>query len=255
MAITGATGSKRLSLYLLMGQSNMSGRGKVQAIDRRTHPRIFMLDAQLRWRPAREPVHFDKPGRCGTGPAMAFARVMAKQDPEAIIGLIPCSVGGSPLEKWQKGVELYKTAIARAELACQSGELAGILWHHGETDSIHEETARTYGTRLYRMISNLRQDLGCPGLVVVVGGLGDFLTDRIERKWLHLVNAALESLPTVVTSTAYVDASGLGPGEDGLHFSAQAARELGRRYAQAMLSLAKISKERIRSASKVGLSI
>jgi len=252
VAIAGATGSKRLSLYLLMGQSNMSGRGKVEAIDRRTHSRILMLDAQLRWQPASEPVHFDKPWKCGTGPAMAFARVMTEQDPEATIGLIPCAVGGSLLEKWQKGAELYETAIARAEVARRAGELVGILWHHGETDSIHEETARTYGARLYRMIGALRQDLGCPGLAVVVGGLGNFLADRIDRNWLHVVNAELEGLPTVIQGTAYVDASGLGPSEDGLHFSTQAAQELGRRFAEAMLSLIEVSVDLYEASSSVG---
>lgn len=54
MAIADAAGSKRLSLYLLMGQSNMSGRGRLEAIDHRTHSRILMLDAQLRWQPASE---------------------------------------------------------------------------------------------------------------------------------------------------------------------------------------------------------
>ena len=36
-------------LFLLVGQSNMAGRGKVEASDRKPHPRVLMLTKDLKW--------------------------------------------------------------------------------------------------------------------------------------------------------------------------------------------------------------
>src|SRR5690606_20034235 len=46
-------------LYLLVGQSNMAGRGKVEEVDKEVHPRVFSLGKESTWVPAQEPLHFD----------------------------------------------------------------------------------------------------------------------------------------------------------------------------------------------------
>ena len=66
-----------MHLFLLAGQSNMAGRGEVEAQDRATHPRIWMLDRHGQWVPAADPLHFDKPV-AGVGPGLAFARVLVE---------------------------------------------------------------------------------------------------------------------------------------------------------------------------------
>ena len=86
-----------LHLYILMGQSNMAGRGTVEAIDSQPHPRVFALKSNNEWGPATEPLHWDKPERIGVGPGYAFGRAMAEQDPSVQIGLIPAAVGGSSI--------------------------------------------------------------------------------------------------------------------------------------------------------------
>jgi len=48
-------------IYLLMGQSNMAGRGVIEAIDTITHPRVLMLEKDKHWVPAKAPIHSDKP--------------------------------------------------------------------------------------------------------------------------------------------------------------------------------------------------
>ena len=57
-------------LYLLVGQSNMAGRGEIQQEDNTPHPRVLMLSKENRWQPAVEPLHFDKPDIVGTGPGL-----------------------------------------------------------------------------------------------------------------------------------------------------------------------------------------
>src|SRR5690625_1504544 len=50
---------KSLDLYLLVGQSNMAGRGELEEVDREVHPRVFALGPEDSWEPASEPLHFD----------------------------------------------------------------------------------------------------------------------------------------------------------------------------------------------------
>ena len=48
-----------LDIVLLAGQSNMAGRGPIEASDRVPAPHVWMLDREGHWRPAVEPVHYD----------------------------------------------------------------------------------------------------------------------------------------------------------------------------------------------------
>lgn len=87
---------EKLHLYLLIGQSNMAGRGVVEAKDRVAHPRALKFTKENTWAPATDPLHFDKPTIAGVGLGSSFARAMAEASPDATIGLIPCAVGGTP---------------------------------------------------------------------------------------------------------------------------------------------------------------
>ena len=92
-----------LQLFLLIGQSNMAGRGVPEAEDQQTNPRIWMLTKELSWVPARDPMHFDKPAVIGVGPGLAFAKQLASTYPTINIGLIPSAVGGSGINVWRPG--------------------------------------------------------------------------------------------------------------------------------------------------------
>ncbi len=228
---------ERFHLYLLLGQSNMAGRG-TPIPDRQTEdPRLLSLNPEGRWVLARDPLH-PKIGRTepGIGPGLAFAREMLKADPAISIGLVPCAVGGSPLRRWTKGADLYEQALARARLAASAGVLKGVLWHQGETDSASQASADTYETRLTQMIRDLRQDLGRPELPIVVGQLGDFLTPE-KQPFADTVRSALKRLPTTLSRVGYADSAGLGHKGDQLHFSAAAQEEMGIRFARAMRAL------------------
>src|SRR5438477_13185158 len=84
-----------LQLFMLIGQSNMAGRGRIEAADREPIPRVLMLNKELEWVPAVDPVHFDKPDIAGVGIARTFGRVLAAANPSATVGLIPAAVGGT----------------------------------------------------------------------------------------------------------------------------------------------------------------
>jgi len=218
-------------IFLLIGQSNMAGRGVVEPQDLVPHPRIFKQTEAKSWVPAVDPLHFDKPQLIGVGLGSSFARAVAAADPQAVIGLVPAAFGGTSLDEWAPDGKLYANAVERARLALSRGaRLRGILWHQGEADRAPEKMA-TYPQRFARLIARLRSDLNAPGVPVIVGEL---FTGRPENA---AMNAVLSALPATVGRCASVPATGLTDNGDQTHFDNVALREFGRRYAAAFLKL------------------
>ncbi|MFT3992018.1 MAG: sialate O-acetylesterase [Luteolibacter sp.] len=225
-------------IYLLMGQSNMAGRGKLEPQTKNT--RVLALAADGQWTLAKDPMH-PKQGRTepGIGPGIPFAVEMLKTDPKITIGLVPCAVGGSPLKSWVKKGKNYTTAIERAKSVEQFGTIKGVLWHQGETDSMKQGDADTYEKRLTQMFSDLRADLGQPNLPIVVGQIGEFVSENPKFPFTEPVRAALVNIPKVVTHTGFADSAGLKDKGDKLHFDTAAQKELGKHYAHAMYEVQK----------------
>ncbi len=163
-----------MQLFLLVGQSNMAGRGMVEPEDEVEDPHIFMQTKEKQWVPARDPMHFDKPKVAGVGPGLSFARTLLKTDPNINIGMIPAARGGSNIREWKaRNDGFYAWAMQRAKKAGENGTLRGILWHQGEADCTDENTA-AYAGRFSAMIQQMRTDLGNENLPVVIGELGYF---------------------------------------------------------------------------------
>jgi hypothetical protein len=197
-------------------------------------PGVVMLNKEKAWVPAIDPVHFDKPSIAGVGIPRSFAKVLLKANPTVKIGLIPAAVGGTSLDQWKAGGELYHNALERARFALKSGRLRGILWHQGEGDSAKEELAKSYRERFAAMIHQLREDLEVPDLPVVVGELGEF---HHSTPFNDFLNHELALMPFTVRHCAFASSAGLTDKGDGTHFDAPSAREFGRRYGLAFLSL------------------
>ena len=233
---------QKLHLFLLVGQSNMAGRGRIAEQDKQPHPRVLALSKDLEWKPAVAPLHFDKPGIVGVGIGGTFGREVAKTDPDITVGLIPCAVGGSPIDAWVEGAFYKPTkshpwddAIKRAKHALQHGELKGILWHQGESDS-KEGLAETYEKKLHALIARFRKELDAPNVPFIGGQMGQFK----ERPWSDAkkrVDQAHRDLGSKVFRAAFVNSDGLNHKGDKVHFNAAGFRELGRRYAKAYFDL------------------
>jgi hypothetical protein len=229
-------------LFLLIGQSNMAGRGVVEDAHRLPIPRVLMLDRSGAWVPAVDPMHFDKP-IAGVGLGRSFAARVADSNPGITVGLIPAAVGGSAIDAWTPGgfdaatkTHPWDDAMARATVAMASGTLKGVLWHQGESDA-KEALAPEYGRKLEALVARLRETLGAPDLPVIVGQLGAF-EGAPWNDAVKMVDAAHRQLPGRVARTAFVSSEGLTDKGDRLHFDTRSLHELGRRYADAYLSLA-----------------
>lgn len=231
----------KFHLFLLVGQSNMAGRGIVEPQDKTPHPRVLMLDKAGKWVPAVDPLHFDK-SAAGVGLGKTFGQIVAEATPGATIGLIPCAVGGSPIEVWSPGVFYPATkvypwddAMKRAAVALPAGTLKGILWHQGESDST-AALAPPYEARLHDLIARLRRELHAPDAPFIAGQMGKFAGVPWKPE-AEVVDRAHQDLPKKVARTAFVSAEGLNHKGDKVHFDAASYRELGKRYAKAFLDL------------------
>jgi len=230
-------------LFLLVGQSNMAGRGVVEEQDKAVNPRVLMLSKDGQWVPAMDPLHFDK-AAAGVGLGRTFAQIIAEKNPGVTIGLIPCAVGGSPIDAWQPGVFYPPTKshpwddmVKRVGLALPAGTLKGILWHQGESDST-EALAPAYGAKLRDLIKRMRELVKAPDVPFIAGQMGKFEGVPWNPAKVH-VDQAHQDLPKQVPHTAFVTAEGLNHKGDKVHFDSAAYRELGRRYAAAYLQMTK----------------
>jgi hypothetical protein len=232
---------EQFHLFLLVGQSNMAGRGTVEPQDKVPLPHILMLNKASEWVPAIDPLHFDKPA-AGVGIGRSFAAAVAAAKPGVTIGLIPCAVGGSPIDVWQPGAYYQATqshpwddAIRRAKVAMTAGTLKGILWHQGESDC-SRELAPGYGAKLKELILRFRTELNAPNVPFVAGQLSQFPDGRVNE-FKPLVVQVYRDLPAAVPQTAVVSTDGLTHRGDKVHFNSESYREFGRRYAAAYLKL------------------
>lgn len=233
----------RYDLYLLIGQSNMAGRGNIDAQDTITDNNVFMLNKDENWVPAKSPLHFDK-SVAGTGLGLTFGKIMAKESKRKV-GLIPCAVGGTSISMWMPGAydkvtktHPYDDAIRRTKVAMKNGELKGILWHQGEGDASKDKAAR-YEQRFDSLMLNLQNDLSVDisSIPVVVGELGQFYCERNSGG--NEINLILKHIAETHKNRALVSSKGLVHKGDSVHFDAASQRELGKRYSEKVIKLTK----------------
>lgn len=229
---------------LMIGQSNMSGRGDLGEVPEIINPDCYML-RMGRWQPLREPVNVDRPLSgipfpSGVSMASSFADGLAKHT-GLKVGMIPCADGGTKVEQWQPGEILYDHAVMQCRLAMRTSRLAGVIWHQGESDSGGDP--EIYRERLIKLFTSLRADLGNPELPIVAGEISPHIT----AQWFigrHLevaarMNEIYHSLENELPRFAVASTRGLALRSDGIHFSAASQNELGLRYLEKYINICK----------------
>jgi len=238
-------GAEQLDLFLLIGQSNMKGRG-VMPDEPKRDPRIVMMHLKNdSWYLARHPLHltgdaktFKGHDNAGVGSGIAFAETLAAQNPKLAIGLIPCAVGGSSINLWQKGAKLYDEALRRAKLAPVNARIRGALWLQGEANANPDGLA-VHETKLLKLVDDLRADLALPDLPFIACTIGE-MGDAAKLGGKAAMNKILLDLPSKRPHTACVDARDLKTHiGDSVHFDTAAQNEIGRRFAEKHAALTK----------------
>ncbi|KAL4615356.1 hypothetical protein ACB092_07G118300 [Castanea dentata] len=232
--------SQTKQIFLLSGQSNMAGRGGVTkhhkwdgVVPQECQPNptaILRFSATRHWEAAREPLHSDIDTKkvCGVGPGMSFANAVRER--VGVVGLVPCAVGGTAIKEWARGEQLYESMVMRAKESVKGGgEIRGLLWYQGESDTSHQHDAEAYQGNMEKLIGNVREDLGLPSLPIIQVAIASG-----DEKYIEKVREAQFkiSLPSVVC----IDAKGLPLKEDNLHLTTEAQVKLGHMLADAYLT-------------------
>jgi hypothetical protein len=240
----------QMSLFILAGQSNMVGWAPVSE-EKKTDPRIYVFGNDYHWRLASDPIDYaynqvDKVSEdriAGYGPALAFAFASLDRHPEAVIGLIPCAKNSSAIAQWQRDLSdqtLYGSCLKRARAASPMGRIAGILFLQGETDAQDpvlypqpEPQPFEWAYLFTQFITDFRSDLHEPELPVILAQLGP---DPLSKDFLNwkLVQEQQSSIDLPMTAMITTDDLSL---LDGLHFTADSYRTIGRRFADAYWDL------------------
>lgn len=222
--------------FLLIGQSNMAGRGFVSEVEPIINERIKVL-RNGRWQNMYVPVNCDR-HFSGISLAESFADMYAKEK-NVDVGLIPCADGGTSLSQWKEGSLLFDNAIYQSRLAMRTSTIAGILWHQGEADC-SPILYPLYEEKLVKFLDALQKTLGLFDVPIVLGGLGDFLKDcKLSsnlKNYTH-INEIIKKVALSRKMTGFVSAEGLSSNPDNLHFSAKSLREFGERYYNKFLEL------------------
>lgn len=227
-------GGEDLSSFLVVGQSNMAGRGEISDVEPINNFRCYML-RNGRFIKMREPVNVDRPVfegnfRSGIGLAPSFANEFANQL-KSRVGLIPCADGGTGISEWQPGGILYDHAVMMTKLAMRSSTFAGFLWHQGESDAAIRMSSEEYETKLTNFINSIRRDLSAENLPFIIGELSENINyENVTAPDVQKINKAIYSVAGRLPLCAVASAKGLMLKPDGVHFNSVSLREFGKRY-------------------------
>jgi len=259
-------------VFLLLGQSNMSGRGDggEPSFEIGTEsPASFFFDPILGWSPVAGTSFLHKNvdllKNAGLGPGNAFAADMEELLGEGVL-LIPGAVGGTSLEEWMPN---YISALPSPPLnarwhdgcpnllSCAFRQLrlsgvpspSGILWYQGENDATLKLKAESYAENFSMFLSSFRELLekffsilgaddaskkSPPNTVVPIVTVAVTSTrESLE----HLAVVREQQLSVVAEALAVVDAFGCELKSDCIHLHGLAASRLGREIARQMSSL------------------
>ena len=232
--------SDEIYSFLLIGQSNMAGRGEFDEVDPIDNGNCFML-RMGRWQKMREPINpdrkiFGEGTHSGINLGASFADDASK-NLNIKVGLIPCADGGTSLNEWMPGGILFDHAVFMAKLAMRTSRLSGILWHQGESDAHSPELAEAYKEKFITMISAMRRELEAEKVPLIIGELCEHCSEKWNMTYAHKINETFTQLTKELPATALVSADGLTLKSDGLHFDSKSLRIFGSRYYEAFSSL------------------
>ena len=248
-------------VFLAFGQSNMEGFPGIEAEDRSgVDPRFQMLAAvdfadlgrrQGEWYPAVPPLCRGSTGLC---PADYFGHTLVERLPQRVrVGVLNVSVAGCRIEMfdrdgWQAyaataqpwmsriiaeyGGNPWQRLVDMARVAQRQGVIKGILLHQGESNT----NDAAWPDKVAKIYRNLLAELGLDAARVPL--LAGEVVNADQQGAAASVNEIIARLPQVVPTARVVSSKGCEARGDRLHFTPAGYRELGRRYAQALLALA-----------------
>ena len=229
---------ENLWVFILAGQSNMAGRGKVEPMDTIPDPRILTINKTGEVILAKEPLHFYEPTLTGLDCGLSFGKELLKYIPDSVsILLLPTAVGGSAIQQWigdetYRNVSLFSNFKEKVAIGKQYGTIKAILWHQGESDAASPETIDIYDKQLGVLFSKFRAEVGNPNLSICFGRLGSF--SKTDESW-QAINAKMEDYQKTDPFSYLIQTKNLNQKGDFIHFDSEGQRAMGVSFAKAYI--------------------
>jgi alpha-L-fucosidase 2 len=249
---------KNFYIFICFGQSNMEGFPGIEEQDKGPVDDRFKLLAAVdfpaqgrekgKWYPAVPPL--SRPS-AGLGPADFFGRTLvAKLPPKVRVGVVNVSVAGCKIELFDKnnyrsyastaapwmvsiinayGGNPYAHLVEMGKVAQKDGVIKGILLHQGESDVGDKE----WPNKVKAIYDNLIKDLNLKAKEVPL--LAGELVNADQNGACAGMNTIIDELPRTIPTARVISSKGCSSRRDRLHFTPEGYREIGRRYAAAML--------------------
>ena len=245
-------------IFLCFGQSNMEGFPGIEEQDKGPVDDRFKVLAAVdfpalgrekgKWYPAVPPL--SRPS-AGLGPADFFGRTLvATLPPKVRVGVVNVSVAGCKIELFDKntyrsyastaapwmvsiidayGGNPYAHLVEMGKVAQKDGVIKGILLHQGESDPGDTE----WPNKVKAIYDNLITDLNLKAKEVPL--LAGELVNADQNGACAGMNTIIDELPRTIPTARVISSKGCSSRRDRLHFTPEGYREIGRRYAAAML--------------------
>lgn len=229
-------------IFLLIGQSNMAGRGLMIDGDREVFSdKVFLLDKQGKAVPATNPLNqYSTVGKDVSlqqiGPGFSFSKKVAEVTGRKIL-LVVNARAETAISEWLPNAQTgyLNAAIQRTNQALAlGGKLKAILWHQGCHDSYKQSDIDVYLSQLSKVAAALRTGTGAVEAVFIAGELPQW------RVYSTAFNKMLQQIYFKVPNSDYVSSEGctcVSPANDDPHFSRDGQILLGERYADKVLEI------------------
>jgi Carbohydrate esterase, sialic acid-specific acetylesterase/Concanavalin A-like lectin/glucanases superfamily len=253
---------RKLKVYLLGGQSNMTGCTTVNGLPEylRGYQRDVIIYAtggikvgQYGWGYLKEGLgqdYNDNDGHGTFGPEVTFGHDMAAANPGEVIALIKCGWGGTDLGvQWRPPSAggnvgpLYRNFVAAMHDGLNKldpafePEICGMIWMQGEEDAQRSELHASYETNLTCFIHDIREEFKKPELPFAFGQISTTKTYDPPLFGAD-VRAAQLAVSQKVPHTAMFE-TGDYKLVDRWHYDPAGMISLGQRFAKAMQGLEK----------------
>jgi Carbohydrate esterase, sialic acid-specific acetylesterase len=218
-------------VFVLAGQSNMSGRGFPLSKGAPTNPDLLVWRKD-HWEVAADPLANPEDSMNGIGPGMSFGlKAVTVLAPETL-GLVQCAVRGTTISKWQPSHTVYSNCIDQVRAA--GGHIDGILFLQGESDATHKSDAKKWANRFGVVLDGFRTDLGTD-IPFVLGQIGKISASGFGYQ--KTVRSQQEQAASAHPGLTMITTSDLRMGSDGLHFTISSYKTIGSRFAKAWWQL------------------
>ena len=224
--------------FVMMGQSNMAGRGEFDEVKRIANSSCYMF-RMASWQFMSEPINVDrdifkKTFHSGISLGASFVDDYNKYY-KIDVGVIPCANGDTRIDMWAEGEALFDHAVMQTKLASRTSTLKGVLWHQGESDSVKVDDINAYIYKFEKMVTAFRKQVENTHLPFFVGEISTNISQKwnIPKENAELFNSKLKEITQKIENVYLVKASDLPLQNDGIHFCSKSLRTLGSRYFEA----------------------